>query len=550
MNLTYDNARRPGHTLMELVVAMIASVVLLAGLGAVMFIGSQVAYTPSASVRRTQAAEVINQISDELRCATLIIQQTPQILEFVVADRNNDGAAEKIRYEWSGVPGAALYRRLDAGASIVVLDSVNAFSTTFLLKPETADLKTTVDSAETILLSNTNVQAGTERDVAINSQSAHQVNPAVFSSIPANAISWNATKVDFQGRQTGSNSDTLYVQLRASGDPFDAPTSSVLGQVTVLESTLTASMGWNTVVFPNPARNLSLYRNYTLVWAGMNANVAAKILTNDSVSTGVLESNDSGATWQFMTTRQMYSRLYGTYTTPGPTYNVTRDYVSHVRLVLQASEQSHARIDASIPLVNLPELLSAYWRADFDRNPNTTDGNGDATADWAVTGGGSFDTSKLISGIWLATGALETRPLSDFTTTTTVDVRCRNTGVGGNGAVVRINVDRQGGLYAPILVYVQRQNDGTQTLTLSGKSSDAQTVTLYSRQKLPAEFLRFRLTILPQHNLVNLQINDEDQGTYTYRTYAPASPNDRFLTLYADTSLAEFDYVDVRVSTN
>ena len=155
-----------------------------------------------------------------------------------------------------------------------------------------------------------------------------------------------------------------------------------------------------------------------------------------------------------------------------------------------------------------------------------------------------------LNGVWTATGAIETRPLADFTTTTTVEVRCRNTSVGGNGAVVRINADRQGGQYAPLLVYVQRQSDGTQTLTLNGKTSDAATKQLFSRTKLPSGFVRFRLTILPQNNVVNLQINDEDQGTYTYPTYAPSSTTDRYLTLFADTSAAEFDYVDARVGTN
>ena len=122
--------------------------------------------------------------------------------------------------------------------------------------------------------------------------------------------------------------------------------------------------------------------------------------------------------------------------------------------------------------------------------------------------------------------------------------------VGGDGAVVRINADRQSSLYAPLLVYVQRQSDGTQTLTLWGKPSDAATKLLFSRPGLGAGFVRFRLTVLPENDLVNLHINDEDQGTFTYPLYAPASPNDRFLTLYADTSLAEFDYVDVRVASN
>ena len=51
---------------------------LLAGLGSVMMIARQVAYTPSAATRRTEAADVLSELADELRYATLIIQQTPR----------------------------------------------------------------------------------------------------------------------------------------------------------------------------------------------------------------------------------------------------------------------------------------------------------------------------------------------------------------------------------------------------------------------------------------------------------------------------------------
>jgi hypothetical protein len=213
---------------------------------------------------------------------------------------------------------------------------------------------------------------------------------------------------------------------------------------------------------------------------------------------------------------------------------------------LRAAEQTHGRIDARVSLLNRPELLSTYWRTDFSSDPTTGDINGDNTADWAVTGGGTFDTTKLINGIWYATGALETRPFNDFTTTTTIEARCRNTTVGGNGAVIHINADRQAGLYAPLLVYVQRQSDGTQTLSLHGKTSDSTTKQLFARQKLSSDFVRFRITVLPQYDVVNLAINDEDQGTFTYPIYTAASTTDRYLTMYADTSLAEFDYVEVR----
>ena len=538
-----------GHTLIELVVAMVCSAVLLAGLGSVMMIGSQVAYTPSAAIHRTESADIVNQIAEELRYATLIIQQTPQILEFVVADRNGDGTAEKIRYAWSGTPGDPLYRTYNAGAPSVILDSADEFAVGLQQKSLTTTLPTTGDSAEAVLVSNANVGSTTDRSIDVNNHSAQRIDPANFVNVPGNALYWNATKLEFYSTWDGAANETVRVQLRATGDPNDGLTSNVLAQVDVPENTMTDN-SWNSAVFASPARELALHRKYIIVWSQpFGGGKACKLKVNDSAASGVFESADSGVSWAYMTSRQTHYRLYGTYTTPGPSYNVMRNYVPHVSIVLRSSGQSHSRIDARVPLANMPELVSAHWRADFDRNPTTTDANGDFIADWAMAGGDSFDTTKLINGVWYAAGALETRPLCDFTMTTTIDVRCRNTTVGGNGAVLRINADRQGGQHAPILVYVQGQSDGTQTLTLIRKPSDSGSNTLFTRQRLSSDFIRYQVTILPQYKVVNLRINGEDQGTFAYKTYSTTS-SDRFLTIYADTSLAEFDYVDVRVATN
>jgi hypothetical protein len=534
---------------MELVAASVASGFLLAGLAAVMMIGQQVAYTPSAAAHRTDAAEVINQLSEELRYATLVIEQTPEILEFVVTDRNNDGTAETIRYEWSGTPGDPLFKTINSAVAVAVLDSLHAFEATLLFEPKTQTLTTTTDSAETVLASNTAVQGTTRRSITAIDQTAQRIDPASFSAVPADVIAFNATKVDYYGQTIAPLDDTVVVQLRSSSSQPEQPISQVLGEAAVAESLLNVAATWHTATFPQPVRGLPLHRKYNLVWGGLGSGIAFRLSYYDGATGGVLETSDNGASWQFITSRQVFYRLYGTYTTPGAAYNVTRNYVSNVRLVMQAGEQAHSRIDATIPLIGSPELLAAHWRADFDANPTSQNANGDAIADWAMAGGGALADSSLINGVWFSSGALETRPPSDFTTATTVEARCRNTGTGGNGAVVRINADRQGGTYAPLLVYVQRQADGTQTLALFGKTSDAATKLLFKRLKLPTDFIRFRLTVLPQYNVVNLAINDEDQGTFTYPTYAPATGSDRYLTLYADASSAEFDYIDVRSAT-
>jgi hypothetical protein len=516
-----------------------------------MYIARQTAYAPTAAARRSKTADIVNLISDELRYATIITQQTPQMLEFVVPDRNNDGTAEKIRYEWSGTAGDPLRKTINGGTAVDVVTSVYAFAVTLQQNSKTTTLTTTTNSAESVLLAHATVNDSGQRSIDASNLSSQQVNPANFSGVPSNAISWNATKIDFYGGKNSSATESLGVQLRQSGDPNNSPTSNVLGQVTIPESSLSGGSAWNTVTFASPIRDLMLNRMYDIVFMQASGTGQVMLLSyDDSTPSGVLESSDAGASWQYKTSRQIFYRLYGTYSTPGPSYNITRNNVSYVRLALQSGTQSSARIDTSIPLRNLPELLAKYWRTDFDRNPAAADANSDSTADWAVTGGGSFDTSKLASGIWTATGAIETRPLNDFATTTTVEVGCRNTSTGGNGAVVEINADRLGGTYAPLLVYIQKQSDGSQVLTLNGRTSDTETKQLFTRPKLSNGFVRFRLTILPSSNVVNLQINDEDQGTFTYPTYAPTSTTDRYVKLYADTSSAEFDYVDVRAGVN
>ena len=76
--------------------------------------------------------------------------------------------------------------------------------------------------------------------------------------MPAGATAWNLTKVDFQGRKSGSVDSTLRVQIRSAGDPYDCPTGEVLGEVVVPEANISGSAGWNTATFTSPIRGLGI----------------------------------------------------------------------------------------------------------------------------------------------------------------------------------------------------------------------------------------------------------------------------------------------------
>jgi hypothetical protein len=384
----------------ELVVASVASAFLLAGLGSVMMIATQIAYTPAAAVRRTEAAEIVNRLADELRFATMIVQhvdtQSQQTLEFVVTDRDTpaDGAGDRIRYDWPLHP-----------------------------------------------------------------------NPAA----------------------------------RVVGDP------------------------------PR------LYKTVN----GRTSTVA-----EDISQQAVADIDD------------IPYRLTLQPTVPPYTFAMLR---------LQTGAATHSRVDASIPLLARPEKLVANWRTNFDENPTSidVDGSGEVDgdnvleSDWVASNGATFVANpgpgQLANSTWHANGDLATNPGNDFANVTVVEARCKNMAASGNADVLRINADRQGATYAPLIIRMQRRLDGTQTLSLLGNSTavplTAQAGSLLSTStvdNLVDDYVRFRLTIMPASNTVRLQINGIDVGTYAYVAHGPVAA-ERSVRIGGG---AKFDYVEVRVHSN
>jgi hypothetical protein len=542
MKLPLPNSARSGHSLIELIAATTCATILLAGLGSVMFIARQIAYTPTASEARIEAAVAVNQLVDELRFASWIVERSTDSIEFVVADRDGDGVAERIRYEWSGAAGDPLERTYNGGTPVAVAEGVDDFELSYLVDEKTVQLTPYSDSAETKLLSNETVAGSSERSVSSGLYVSQQINAGGFASVPASAASWNATRADFYGRNSGSTTETLLLQLRSSGNPYYGPSSEALGNITVAESSISGGAGWNSFSFASPIRGLSLTGRYNLVWASSNGSTACRLIYADTTASGVSESTDSGASWQYMTARQVYYRLWGTYSTAGTPIDVTRSYLTSVTVMLQADDALHSRIDASVPLANEPELVSAVWRADFEPDqpdPTAIDVAGDGDLDWAMSDGSNFDEDTVDQGMWSVNGTLKSLPNNDFTGVTTIEARCRD------GAVLRINADRQAGTHGPLIVRVT-SSSGMQTLSLNGETAAITEKTLASIEQRSTDWVRFQLLIVPQQNVVRLTVQGREVGAYTYPTYATAT-TDRCISLSG--AGAKFDFVEARVSS-
>ncbi len=544
-----------GFTLLEMMVALVASAVLLAGLGSVMLITRQIAYTPASSVHRLLAAEAFDEMAGELRFATYVTETSATAIEFVVADRDGDDVPERIRYSWSGTAGDPLLKSVNGSTPSPLVESVQQLQFNYAVDTDTTTISTTTESAETLLVNCTNDDDDEHLRVGIVKGVAQPIDPTLFvSAAPANTLYWKPTRVESFGEDNAALGETLVIQLRSAGESDDGPTSQVLTEATIPGEDV-PNRAWFSASFSGSVPEFALHRKYALVWSGLGGNEVFEVFSYDAAAGTVLVSVDAGASWSpWDPPQQAHVRLYGTYATPGPDVTFTRNRLTDVQVTLRPGSLAYSRLETSIPLINQPEVLAAYWRADFDHDPTTDDVNGDETADWTaadtdsseVASPAAFDSDTLVSGVWYASGKLATQPENDFTTTTIAEVRCRDTVAGGSGAVMVLNGDCSASYCTPLVLRVQLNTDGTQTLSLSAMSNDTTAVPLCQLDGLPSDFIRCRLTILPNDNLVNLQVNDQDQGTYAYQAYAD-SGNDRVVSLYGDTSEAEFDYAEVRV---
>jgi len=113
---------RSGYTLVELIVASASSMLLLAGMGASIFIASK-AFDESDSQAFTSVAagNVADEIMTEMQYATRFHERTPYAVTFGIPDRDGDGSEEKLRYAWSGVAGDPLTKQLNGSDPPAVL---------------------------------------------------------------------------------------------------------------------------------------------------------------------------------------------------------------------------------------------------------------------------------------------------------------------------------------------------------------------------------------------------------------------------------------------
>lgn len=128
MRRTLRHLPSGGYTLIELMVAMVGSCALLAGLSSAIFIALKATDTSSTPTAATlEGNATLTEILSDIEYAIAFSEITTGAITFTVADRDGDDNPETIRYAWSGTPGDPLTRQYNGGGVATLVENVHVF---------------------------------------------------------------------------------------------------------------------------------------------------------------------------------------------------------------------------------------------------------------------------------------------------------------------------------------------------------------------------------------------------------------------------------------
>ena len=539
---------RKAYTMVELMVSIAASSILMVGMASTMYISFRMV-DPDTSVNAVlDASDTTLTLTDELRYAIFITERSDTMIQFVVPDQTGDSINDVIRYEWSGTEGDDLMRTFNHGTAESAIEDVYAFALTYDTQTTTESIPIGKEDAERLLIEYMGSSLLVDWDILPAEWVGQYFHPDDFSPpLPANAISWRVTKVELMAMQGGNSDGTAAVELRpATGSK--TPTSTVLEAVLMTEATLNSPFQLESFAFSNNGNHLPNQGLCLVVRFDSGTDEACRIEYDEYDDVGRVLTLDTGATWSVAQyDDSLRYKVHGKVTVPDTPLTISRSYLTGVGISILSGEDTNAKLDTRVQLINSPELLSAYWELDFNSDPTQVDVNGNGTNDFLAPG---FDPSTVSGGVWHADAsagvALFANNASNLTKPFTVELRCRAMTVNpSGGALLNMTLDLTSSRHAWVYTMVSLQSDGTQVAAVYSLDKYWNPVALTEVEDLSNEFVHFRLVFDPTRDRVGVWIDDAFHGTFPYivrsQFFIP------LMFLQPKISDAEFEYCSVRV---
>jgi len=306
---------RRGFSLVELLTAMAVSGVLVGSMGVVLIMASSALERGTSPIDDERvAAEALADLQSDLAEATQFFRRDSRGVWFEVPDRDEDGVAEHILYEWSGVAGAPLTRSTNGAAAGVVAADVRSLDFTYIIRPGL----TQAVSAERLIAEFTSHVTGVSGSTTITPTS--WVAQVLRPTFTADTASWKATKVRLRMRLNAVPDGVFQVSLVAVGAD-NLPSATVYASTELKESTLSGTMRTDDILFGS-CTPIPPGQAVAIVIKGVSGGNACDVGFLSSATPTMpfnvwsAVSTTSGASWQaFGQSQNNIFEVYGTVTT-------------------------------------------------------------------------------------------------------------------------------------------------------------------------------------------------------------------------------------------
>lgn len=304
--------------------------IIFAGAQSAIIIAAKAVPSPDDQVAAAaSASEALSAIADDIAVATAFTSLQATEVEFTVPDRTGDDKPDAIRYAWSGKPGEPLMMSINAAAPTTVVSNVRSFALSY----DTAQApqpQTFSEGAEQVLYSYYSTANLTAEKVKDNGDGCG----AWFKpTLPADAVSWGITQVEFYGRNKGKVDSVGQVRIQTAGG--DIPSARVNSSTDFNETLLGAAWTAATVgpievrgLFPGEAACVTVLHGtgsdeFELMYRNMTPPADAH----------AVDTSNQGSSWS-TPNECMILTVRGRVVRPDPI--VTKTVLARVRYSLQA----------------------------------------------------------------------------------------------------------------------------------------------------------------------------------------------------------------------
>lgn len=347
---------RKGYTLLELVVSLPIMALLMVGLGSAIKLAVQAVPNGTGTSSATLSGrEVLDLVTADLTYATAIgtdvtTAGAARALTFNIPDR--DGLApttETITYSWSGIAGAPLTRTFN-GTTATIAPSVQEFSLAYDKRSRALPTSYSAGS-ETLLISSDGFTLFPSDNSVTSTNWVGEFFQPILAS---NVHSWNVTRVQLYLEKNSSPDGQNLVQIRTSANGLPGP--SVMGQTTLLESSLTGSYKLQSIAFSGGTPYVSPTVGLCLV-VQCQANPISCVAQGwaaSALNSYLVNTANSGTSWQAQSGSSLKYYIYGTVQTPNPT--AYQYLLTGIRCTLRLGAGANSRLNTTVRVLNEPAV--------------------------------------------------------------------------------------------------------------------------------------------------------------------------------------------------